>query len=81
MTFRSYYPDSVPSDQGATPWLMETTSAETMEVARKDEAAQRRCEDATELTAVRWRYLKITQKQCEQLQATALTDLVALQTA
>jgi hypothetical protein len=81
MNLRSYYPDSVAIAQGATRWLMETKGAETTEVARRDEAAQRWCEDATELTGVRWRYLKVPQKQFEQLQAATLADLVALQAA
>lgn len=43
---------------------------------RKDEAACRWCEDATSLTAMQWRYLKVPQKHFEQLQPATLIDLV-----
>jgi type III restriction enzyme len=56
--------------------LLETKGQETPEVQRKDEAAQRWCEGATVLTGTRWRYLKVPQKQFEQLQAATLADLV-----
>jgi len=58
--------------------LLETKGQETVEVERKDEAARRWCEDATALTGVNWRYLKVPQKQFEQLQAATLTDLLVL---
>jgi type III restriction enzyme len=76
MNLRSYYPDFVAVEQDGTHWLLETKGQETPEVQRKDEAAQRWCEDATTLTGTRWRYLKVPQKQFEQLQAATLADLV-----
>lgn len=78
MNLRSYYPDFVAVDQSGIRWLLETKGQETPEVARKDEAAQRWCENATQLTGARWRYLKVPQKQFEQLQPTTLVDLVVL---
>lgn len=76
MNLRSYYPDFVAVEQDGTYWLLETKGQETPEVQRKDEAAQRWCEDATVLTGTQWRYLKVPQKQFEQLQAATLADLV-----
>jgi type III restriction enzyme len=76
MNLRAYYPDFVAVDSDGTHWLLETKGQETAEVARKDEAAQRWCEDASTLTRTRWRYLKVPQKQFEQLEPTALTDLI-----
>jgi type III restriction enzyme len=76
MNLRSYYPDFVAVEQDGTHWLLETKGQETPEVQRKDEAAQRWCEDATVLTGTQWRYLKVPQKLFEQLHAATLTDLV-----
>ena len=59
-------------------WLLETKGAETPEVKRKDEAASRWCQAATELTSVTWKYMKVAQKQYEQLQAATLGDLAIL---
>ncbi len=58
--------------------LLEIKGQETPEVRRKDDAAERWCEDATALTGVQWRYLKVPQKQFEQLEAATLTDLIVL---
>ncbi len=79
MNLRSYYPDFVAIDEVGTRCLIETKGPETTEVARKDEAAQRWCEDATQLTRMHWRYLKVPQTQFEQSQAATLADLVVLQ--
>jgi type III restriction enzyme len=76
MNLRAYYPDFVATDESATHWLLETKGQETAEVARKDEAARRWCEDASALTGVRWQYLKVQQKQFEQLQPATLADLI-----
>ncbi len=76
MNLRSYYPNFVAVQQDGTHWLLETTGQETPEVQRKDDAAQRWCNDATTLTGVQWRHLKVPQKQFEQLQPATLADLV-----
>ncbi len=76
MNLRSYYPDFVAVEEDGAHWLLETKGQETLEVQRKDEAAQRWCEDATALTGTPWRYLKVPQKQFEQLQPATLGDLV-----
>ncbi len=78
MNLRSYYPDFVAAADDGTHWLLETKGQETAEVERKDEAAQRWCEDASDLTGTQWRYLKVPQKQFEQLGPAALADLIIL---
>ena len=81
MNLRSYSPDFAAVEEDGTLWLLETKGQETPEVQRKDEAAQRWCDDATALTGVRWRYLKVPQKQFEQLQAATLSDLTVISTS
>ncbi len=78
MNLRSYYPDFAAVDESGTRWLLETKGQETAEVERKDEAAQRWCEDASGLTGIVWRYLKVPQKQFEQLQAATLAEIAML---
>jgi len=78
MNLRSYYPDFVAIDESGGRWLLETKGQETPEVKHKDEAARRWCEDATRLSGTSWRYLKVPQKQFEQLQPTLLADLPVL---
>jgi type III restriction enzyme len=80
MNLRSYYPDFVAVDQSGSHWLLETKGQETAEVERKDQAAARWVENASELTGVPWRYLKVPQKLFEQLQPVALSDLIVFQT-
>ena len=78
MNLRPYYPDFVAIDEHETRWILETKGQETPEVERKDEAAKRWCEDANELTGVRWRYLKVPQKQFVELQPVTLADRAVL---
>jgi type III restriction enzyme len=79
VNLRYYYPDFVALDENGTRWLLETKGAETAEVEHKDHAARRWCEDATKLTATVWRYLKIPQKEFDQLQPVKLADLTVLE--
>lgn len=79
MNLRSYYPDFAAIDDQGIRWLLETKGAETEEVAQKDAAAIRWCENATALTKTNWRYLKIPQKAFETLQPARFADLQALQ--
>ena len=55
MNLRSYYPDFVAADQQGTNWLIETKGMETADVSHKDIAAQNWCDNATQLTAGRWK--------------------------
>ncbi len=64
-------------DKTGTNWLLETKGQENLDVARKDLAAARWCENATKPTASQWRYLKVPQKEFETLQASKLAELDA----
>jgi type III restriction enzyme len=75
---RYYYPDFVARAQDGTHWLIETKGAETTEVAHKDAAAKLWCENATALTGVPWRYLKIPQKAFRQMEPTEFSELELL---
>jgi len=79
MNLRSYYPDFVAIDNTGTHWILETKGQESAEVDRKDEAATRWCEDTTALMGQRWRYLKVPQKEFEQLRPGAMAELVMLE--
>jgi type III restriction enzyme len=75
---RNYYPDFAAIDDQGIHWLIETKGAETEEVTYKDRAATLWCENATALTNVQWRYLKVKQKDFKQLQPDSLADLIVL---
>jgi type III restriction enzyme len=78
MNLRSYYPDFAAIDIKQTHWLLETKGAEDIEVSFKDAAAIQWCANATQLSRVRWEYLKVGQKAFETLQPTKLAHLAAL---
>jgi type III restriction enzyme len=75
---RNYYPDFVAIANDGVHWLIETKGAETEEVTFKDRAATLWCENATALTGMQWRYLKVKQRDFKQLQPDSLSDLTAL---
>ena len=79
MNLHFYTPDFVAVDDQGKCWLLETKGMETAEVARKDAAATQWCENATQLTGARWKYLKVPQKEFEALHPASLADLLALQ--
>jgi len=55
---RHYRPDFLVRTPQAM-YVVETKGLETVEVALKDQRMARWCSDATELTGVEWRYLKV----------------------
>ena len=61
-----------------TQWLIETKGREDIEVRLKDNAAINWCETATKLTGRAWQYLKVPQKEFEQLHPESLEELVAV---
>lgn len=75
---RYYYPDFVVRLETGEHWLVETKGAETVEVAYKDRAATLWCENATLLTGTAWGYIKVPQKEFEQLQPGDFADLLML---
>jgi len=72
---RNYYPDFVACLVDGKHWLIETKGREDIEVIRKDEAAQRWCENATQLTRTNWQYLKVPQKEFEGLHPSTFEEL------
>jgi type III restriction enzyme len=81
MNLRLYYPDFVAVAGDGGHWLLETKGQENVDVARKDDAARRWCEDATRLTGMAWRYLKVRQKEFEALHPRTLVELQAIDDA
>ena len=75
---RNYEPDFVAIDKAGTHWILETKGQETVDVLRKDVAAMRWCENATNLIGKTWKYVKVPQKEFEALQPSRLSDLIAL---
>jgi hypothetical protein len=78
MNLRSYYPDFAAIDKAGTHWLIETKGMESAEVSQKDSAAANWCENASNLTNVAWKYIKVPQKGFEVLQPRHFADLAAL---
>jgi type III restriction enzyme len=75
---RSYYPDFVARLETGEHWLIETKGAETTEVAHKDRAARLWCENASLLTGVEWRYVKVAQAEYKKLQPSDFSDVMVL---
>ncbi|MGH7595351.1 MAG: hypothetical protein ACREOI_03320, partial [bacterium] len=78
MNLRNYYPDFVAVDTAGTHWLLETKGQQTEEVSHKDHAAEMWCENATALAGTKWQYLKIMQKEFENLRPDSLSDLLVI---
>ena len=79
MNLKFYYPDFVAADAANRFWLIETKGQETLDVLRKDAAASRWCENASKLTDVDWRYIKVPQKNFEVLQPSRFAELAVFQ--
>ena len=73
---RYYYPDFVGVLRTGEHYLLETKGQETTEVAYKDRAAMNWAENATQLTKVQWRYLKVPQANFNELQPSEFADLL-----
>lgn len=75
---RNYRPDFVAVLTNGEHWIVETKGQENIDVARKDAAAKLWCENATDLTETRWQYLKVPQKQYQDLQPATFADVRTL---
>jgi type III restriction enzyme len=75
---RYYEPDFVAVLGDGTHYLIETKGREDVDVAHKDRAARMWCENATQLTATRWEYLKVPQGEYASLQPTRFADLLVV---
>ena len=78
MNLRNYEPDFVALDKSGKYWLLETKGMEDVDVLRKDVAAARWCENASQLTGKQWKYIKVPQKEFVALQPTRLANLAAI---
>jgi len=56
---RYYYPDFLVRTVSGGMWLVETKGIEDIEVAQKDARAIQWCRDASEMSGVAWRYVKV----------------------
>ncbi|MBM4428848.1 MAG: hypothetical protein FJ026_00685 [Chloroflexi bacterium] len=73
---RYYEPDFVAVTAADQRYLIETKGREDVDVANKDRAATLWCENATRLTGEQWQYIKVPQKEYEELQADEFADLL-----
>ncbi|WIG61321.1 MAG: Type III restriction-modification enzyme helicase subunit [Ktedonobacterales bacterium] len=77
-SLRYYYPDFVGITADGTHWVIETKGMESVEVAYKDKAARLWCDNATELTGVRWEYIKVPQKDFYAMQPADFGDITLM---
>ncbi|NTV47472.1 MAG: DEAD/DEAH box helicase family protein, partial [Chlorobiales bacterium] len=73
---RNYFPDFIATSEDGN-WIIETKGREDVDVRLKDNAAMNWCSTATELTGKSWQYLKVPQKEFEQLRPQNLEELIA----
>lgn len=73
---RYYEPDWVVVTTDGTHYLVETKGLQDVNVPRKDQRAREWCDDATRLTGVQWRYLKVLQDEFSRLHPTQFADLL-----
>ena len=74
---RNYFPDFIAIADDNTNWIIETKGREDVEVRLKDNAAISWCKTASELTKENWKYLKVGQKEFEQLHPHSFEELLA----
>jgi type III restriction enzyme len=72
---RYYRPDFVAVTSDGVHHLIETKGREDLDVQHKDRAAQLWCENATQLTALEWRYVKVPQTGFGKLRPDEFADL------
>lgn len=75
---RNYFPDFIVITDDNTKWVIETKGREDIEVRLKDNAAINWCNAATELTKENWNYIKVPQKEFEQLHPDNFSELIAV---
>lgn len=75
---RNYFPDFIAIADDNTNWIIETKGREDIEVRLKDNAAINWCKTATELTKENWKYIKVPQKEFEQLHPDTFEELLVV---
>jgi type III restriction enzyme len=72
---RYYEPDFVAVLENGEHYLIETKGREDVDVLHKDRAAKLWCDYATDLTEMKWQYLKVPQQEFKQLEPSEFSDL------
>ncbi len=72
---RYYEPDFVAVLENGEHYLIETKGREDPDVPHKDRAAKIWCEYATDLSQVKWQYLKVPQPDFKRLEPSEFSDL------
>jgi len=72
---RYYEPDFVIILENGEHYLVETKGLEDRDVPFKDRAARLWCEYASDLTGIKWNYIKVLQKDFKRLEPTLFSDL------
>jgi type III restriction enzyme len=75
---RYYEPDFCAIASNGVHYLIETKGRKDVDVAAKDRAATLWCENATRLTGQAWQYVKVPQKEYEELHPDELGDVLVL---
>jgi type III restriction enzyme len=75
---RNYFPDFVAKLKDGAHWIIETKGREDINVQLKDESARNWCGHATGLTNTSWNYLKVLQKDFEDLHPSEFGELCCL---
>ncbi|MCS6988978.1 MAG: DEAD/DEAH box helicase family protein [Chloroherpetonaceae bacterium] len=73
---RNYFPDFVAVTVDEKRWIIETKGREDIEVALKDNAAMNWRDIATALTGIEWKYVKVLQKEFEELRPDNFAELL-----
>jgi len=71
-----YYPDFIVRLKDGSIWIVETKGREDPDVQFKDSRTERWVEDASKLTKVKWRYIKIQENIFYASNSTTFMDLV-----
>lgn len=75
---RNYFPDFVAKLKDGSHWIIETKGREDIDVHLKDESARNWCGHAARLTGTSWQYLKVLQKDFEDLHPSSFAELCCL---
>jgi len=71
-----YYPDFIVRLKDGSTWIVETKGREDPDVQFKDSRTERWVEDASKLTKVKWKYIKIQENIFYASNSTTFMDLV-----
>ena len=76
VNIRHYFPDFIAVSKDGIHWIVETKGREDIEVKLKDNAALNWCNTVTELTKTQWKYVKVLQKDFEDLNPESFSELL-----